>query len=55
MSVAEHSRIHKNLGRDYFALGERDKAAWHFRHARLYAEAMRVPHKAQTRPGPKDP
>ncbi len=55
VSVAEHARIHKNLGREYFALGERDKAAWHFRRARMYAEAARVPHKTQSRPLSKDP
>lgn len=50
VSPAEHARIHESLGKQYLAAGEREKSAWHFRRARLYS----VPHKAQTRPEPKD-
>lgn len=52
LSPAEHARIHKELAEEFEKHGDAKKAAWHANRARIYSEAR--PHKAQSRPLPKD-
>ncbi len=41
VSDADHARFHLDLAKEYLGRGESEKAAWHFRKARMYTERGR--------------